>query len=283
MGWAGSLLASCCCPPLLRPLAEARTPEALAGIKPGPPHPPSGPLCTLPGAGGYVGYATTTRWAGGSGEGEGTPSPGAPRQLIGFDMGGTSTDVSRCVPAPGGLGRPSRRALPPSPPPLLRSLTRQPSPAHAPPELSVRAPHQPAAMLGPMNTCLSRPPRASRSKRLSWTSTQWPRAAAPASSSAQGSSRWVGGRGGGPFIESPKPAAVPQQHGRACGHGAATAPPLLPLVTIAPQVGPESAGAHPGPVCYRKGGHLAITGACPPARCAVPCMPCMLCCAVLAA
>ena len=25
------------------------------------------------------------------------------------------------------------------------------------------------------------------------------------------------------------------------------------------RVGPESAGAHPGPVCYRKGGHLAIT------------------------
>ncbi len=27
------------------------------------------------------------------------------------------------------------------------------------------------------------------------------------------------------------------------------------------KVGPESAGAHPGPVCYRKGGHLAITDA----------------------
>ncbi len=27
------------------------------------------------------------------------------------------------------------------------------------------------------------------------------------------------------------------------------------------QVGPESAGAHPGPACYRKGGHLAITDA----------------------
>lgn len=27
------------------------------------------------------------------------------------------------------------------------------------------------------------------------------------------------------------------------------------------EVGPESAGAHPGPVCYRKGGHLAITDA----------------------
>lgn len=26
------------------------------------------------------------------------------------------------------------------------------------------------------------------------------------------------------------------------------------------QVGPESAGAHPGPVCYRKGGYLAVTG-----------------------
>ena len=27
------------------------------------------------------------------------------------------------------------------------------------------------------------------------------------------------------------------------------------------RVGPESAGAHPGPICYRKGGHLAITDA----------------------
>ncbi len=27
------------------------------------------------------------------------------------------------------------------------------------------------------------------------------------------------------------------------------------------QVGPESAGAHPGPVCYRKGGYAAITDA----------------------
>ena len=26
-------------------------------------------------------------------------------------------------------------------------------------------------------------------------------------------------------------------------------------------VGPESAGAHPGPVCYRKNGHLAVTDA----------------------
>jgi 5-oxoprolinase (ATP-hydrolysing) len=26
-------------------------------------------------------------------------------------------------------------------------------------------------------------------------------------------------------------------------------------------VGPDSAGAHPGPVCYRKGGHLAVTDA----------------------
>ena len=25
------------------------------------------------------------------------------------------------------------------------------------------------------------------------------------------------------------------------------------------EVGPESAGAHPGPVCYRKGGPLAVT------------------------
>lgn len=26
-------------------------------------------------------------------------------------------------------------------------------------------------------------------------------------------------------------------------------------------VGPESAGAHPGPVCYRKGGYLTVTDA----------------------
>lgn len=26
-------------------------------------------------------------------------------------------------------------------------------------------------------------------------------------------------------------------------------------------VGPESAGAHPGPICYRNGGHLAVTDA----------------------
>jgi 5-oxoprolinase (ATP-hydrolysing) len=27
------------------------------------------------------------------------------------------------------------------------------------------------------------------------------------------------------------------------------------------RVGPESVGAHPGPVCYRKGGELAVTDA----------------------
>jgi 5-oxoprolinase (ATP-hydrolysing) len=27
------------------------------------------------------------------------------------------------------------------------------------------------------------------------------------------------------------------------------------------EVGPESAGAHPGPLCYRKGGHAAVTDA----------------------
>lgn len=35
-------------------------------------------------------------------------------------------------------------------------------------------------------------------------------------------------------------------------------PTLDPFIV---QVGPESAGAHPGPVAYRKGGHLAITDA----------------------
>ena len=40
--------------------------------------------------------------------------------------------------------------------------------------------------------------------------------------------------------------------------------PPLPWHALPPgvfQVGPESAGAHPGPVCYRKGGHLAVTDA----------------------
>lgn len=34
--------------------------------------------------------------------------------------------------------------------------------------------------------------------------------------------------------------------------------PSCPAAQV--QVGPESAGAHPGPVCYRKNGYLAITG-----------------------
>ena len=34
---------------------------------------------------------------------------------------------------------------------------------------------------------------------------------------------------------------------------------LTPIGSM--QVGPESAGAHPGPVCYRKGGYAAITDA----------------------
>ena len=33
------------------------------------------------------------------------------------------------------------------------------------------------------------------------------------------------------------------------------------VAAVVEQAGPESAGAHPGPVCYRKGGHLAITDA----------------------
>lgn len=46
-------------------------------------------------------------------------------------------------------------------------------------------------------------------------------------------------------------------------------------------VGPESAGAHPGPVCYRKGGYLAITdanlllGACRVSCVSVRVVPCV--------
>ncbi len=32
-------------------------------------------------------------------------------------------------------------------------------------------------------------------------------------------------------------------------------------IAVPAQVGPESSGAHPGPVCYRKGGYAAITDA----------------------
>lgn len=50
--------------------------------------------CSLPtGAGGYVGYAVTTRWGG---------TAGSQLQMIGFDMGGTSTGVFcmlACLPA----------------------------------------------------------------------------------------------------------------------------------------------------------------------------------------
>ncbi|KIY97611.1 5-oxoprolinase (ATP-hydrolysing) [Monoraphidium neglectum] len=46
-------------------------------------------------AGGYVGYALTTRWHGARGGGEEGAEDGVGMQVIGFDMGGTSTDVSR--------------------------------------------------------------------------------------------------------------------------------------------------------------------------------------------
>ena len=36
---------------------------------------------------------------------------------------------------------------------------------------------------------------------------------------------------------------------------------LWELVVFLVQAGPESAGAHPGPLCYRKGGYAAITDA----------------------
>ena len=50
-----------------------------------------------------------------------------------------------------------------------------------------------------------------------------------------------------------------------CSHflGCELAAPLHPAPPLPsfPQVGPESAGAHPGPVCYRKGGYPAVTDA----------------------
>lgn len=75
----------------------------------------SGHLAILSGpAGGYVGYARTTKWgrrdsrvigSGAGGKGPG-PKPStitkpSPDQVIGFDMGGTSTDVSRFALATG--------------------------------------------------------------------------------------------------------------------------------------------------------------------------------------
>ncbi|KAL6786052.1 hypothetical protein ACKKBG_A01200 [Auxenochlorella protothecoides x Auxenochlorella symbiontica] len=107
-------------------------------------------------AGGYVGYALTTQWEG--------VDP-ASLQLIGFDMGGTSTDVSRYA---GTLEH------------VFESTTAG---------VTIQAPQL------DINTV-----------------------------AAGGGSRL--------FFES----------------GVF-------------RVGPESAGAHPGPVCYRKGGHLAITDA----------------------
>jgi 5-oxoprolinase (ATP-hydrolysing) len=105
-------------------------------------------------AGGYVGYAVTTRWA-----------KTVPPQVIGFDMGGTSTDVSRYA------GQYEH---------VFESTTAG---------VTIQAPQL------DINTVA-----AGGGSRLFFQS--------------------------GIF-----------------------------------RVGPESAGAHPGPVCYRKGGHLAITDA----------------------
>ncbi|PRW57398.1 5-oxoprolinase [Chlorella sorokiniana] len=107
-------------------------------------------------AGGYVGYAMTTRWGG---------ADASKLQLIGFDMGGTSTDVSRYA------GRYEH---------VFESTTAG---------VTIQAPQL------DINTVA-----AGGGSRLFFRS--------------------------GVF-----------------------------------QVGPESAGAHPGPVCYRKGGYLAITDA----------------------
>lgn len=91
-------------------------------------------MCPL--AGGYVGYAMTTRWGG---------AEAASLQMIGFDMGGTST---------GALGPPVpcslRLRLPGAPLYLLLSLTRMPhswrlpgptNPTHTPADVSRYAGH----------------------------------------------------------------------------------------------------------------------------------------------
>ncbi|GAB4819425.1 hypothetical protein N2152v2_006471 [Parachlorella kessleri] len=110
-------------------------------------------------AGGYVGYATTTRWAGQPAEQQWHP------QVIGFDMGGTSTDVSRYAGAYEHV---------------FESTTAG---------VTIQAPQL------DINTVA-----AGGGSRLFFRS--------------------------GVF-----------------------------------QVGPESAGAHPGPICYRKGGYPAVTDA----------------------
>jgi len=128
-------------------------------------------------AGGYVGYARTTSWEGtgsgsgttttgttGTGSGSGSGS-GSNMQMIGFDMGGTSTDVSRYA---GTFEH------------VFESTTAG---------ITIQAPQL------DINTVA-----AGGGSRLFFNS--------------------------GVF-----------------------------------KVGPESAGAHPGPVCYRKGGYLAITDA----------------------
>lgn len=111
-------------------------------------------------AGGYVGYARTTSW-----EGSGTGTDSGSMQMIGFDMGGTSTDVSRYA---GTFEH------------VFESTTAG---------ITIQAPQL------DINTVA-----AGGGSRLFFDS--------------------------GVF-----------------------------------KVGPESAGAHPGPVCYRKGGYLAITDA----------------------
>ena len=116
--------------------------------------------------------------------------------------------------------------------------------------------------LGGTNTCLRAPSLGSPSRRPSWTSTPWRQVAAAASFSAQASSRQA---------RRPPAAAASAAGG---GRVRASCSSRWPLKAMCPscecrlfaarqcpvQVGPESAGAHPGPVCYRKNGYLAITG-----------------------
>lgn len=132
------------------------------------------------------------------------------------------------------------------------------------------------ATLGTLNTCLSRPLRVSRSRRRSWTSTP---------------SLLVRGVAQDCHNMTQMPWSCRcRGHADAVFCSAHTSPVGVLVQTVlmtsnAPcqshafislnpgggsrlffrngvlEVGPESAGAHPGPVAYRKGGFLAITDA----------------------
>ncbi|KAI8475487.1 MAG: Hydantoinase B/oxoprolinase-domain-containing protein [Monoraphidium minutum] len=140
-------------------------------------------------AGGYVGYALTTRWhdargsgGGGGGGGGAARAAAAASAVIGFDMGGTSTDVSRYA---GSYEH------------VFETTTAG---------VTIQAPQL------DINTVA-----AGGGSRLHFRA--------------------------GLFVVGPDRRAAKNRHERisnSCDMGA---------------------GAHPGPVCYKKGGHLAITDA----------------------